>query len=205
MWVCILIVFLCIFLAVWLRLINPLIPLHLISIHILLTDLSIFHIVLTRRIYLTIRAVLIGDNFLYSCNLFIWFKGLVWGEIRSQSLIGFKGSTKRFLCLMLYVDDVFCFVSLVCLDRVIEVRCGQQTKNFVKFPYNEVEEQSFSLMFEKQQGINFFICREYCRWKKLILKMGMNLDWERTSKYILDLDSAIWRDLTLVQRLLDAV
>lgn len=55
---------------------------------------------------------------------------------------------------MLYVDDVFCFVSLVCLDRVIEVRCGQQTKNFVKFPYNEVEEQSFSLMFEKQQGIN---------------------------------------------------
>lgn len=77
---------------------------------------------------------------------------------------------------MLYVDDVFCFVSSVCLDRVIEVRCGQQTKNFVKFPYNEVEEQSFSLMFEKQQGINFFICREYCRWKKLILKMGMNLD-----------------------------
>ena len=127
--------------------------------------------VLTRRICLTIRTVLIGYNFLY-----IWFKGLVWGEIRSQSLIGFKGSTKRFLCLMLYMDDVFCFVSSVCLDRVIEVRCGQQTKNFVKFPYNEVEEQSFSLMFEKQQGINFFICREYCRWKKLILKMGMNLD-----------------------------
>jgi len=36
---------------------------------------------------------------------------------------------------------------------VIEVRCGQQTKNFVKFPYTEVESQSFSLMFEKQQGV----------------------------------------------------
>ena len=42
---------------------------------------------------------------------------------------------------------------VVCLDRVIEVRCGQQTKNFVKFPYTEVESQSFSLMFEKQQGL----------------------------------------------------
>ena len=42
---------------------------------------------------------------------------------------------------------------LVCLDKVIEVRCGQQTKNFVKFPYTEVESQSFSLMFEKQQGL----------------------------------------------------
>ena len=42
---------------------------------------------------------------------------------------------------------------LVCLERVIEVRCGQQTKNFVKFPYTEVESQSFSLMFEKQQGL----------------------------------------------------
>lgn len=46
----------------------------------------------------------------------------------------------------------FSFTNTLCLDRVIEVRCGQQTKNFVKFPYNEVEEQSFSLMFEKQQG-----------------------------------------------------
>ncbi|KAJ7372700.1 1-phosphatidylinositol 4,5-bisphosphate phosphodiesterase beta-4 [Desmophyllum pertusum] len=46
----------------------------------------------------------------------------------------------------------FTFTNTVCLDRVIEVRCGQQTKNFVKFPYTEVESQSFSLMFEKQQG-----------------------------------------------------
>lgn len=45
------------------------------------------------------------------------------------------------------------FSGVVCLDRVIEVRCGQQTKNFVKFPYTEVESQSFSLMFEKQQGL----------------------------------------------------
>ena len=38
------------------------------------------------------------------------------------------------------------------MARVVEVRCGQQTKNFVKFPYTEVESQSFSLIFEKQQG-----------------------------------------------------
>ena len=48
----------------------------------------------------------------------------------------------------------FLYVDSVCLDRVVEVRCGQQTKNFVKFPYTEVESQSFSLMFEKQQGTN---------------------------------------------------
>ncbi|XP_078346086.1 1-phosphatidylinositol 4,5-bisphosphate phosphodiesterase zeta-1-like [Oculina patagonica] len=46
----------------------------------------------------------------------------------------------------------FTFTNTLCLDRVVEVRCGQQTKNFVKFPYTEVESQSFSLMFEKQQG-----------------------------------------------------
>lgn len=55
-----------------------------------------------------------------------------------------KENVKRF--------SVF-FSGVVCLDRVIEVRCGQQTKNFVKFPYTEVESQSFSLMFEKQQGL----------------------------------------------------
>ncbi|CAH3162232.1 unnamed protein product [Porites evermanni] len=46
----------------------------------------------------------------------------------------------------------FNFANTLCLDRVIEVRCGQQTRNFFKFPYTEVESQSFSLMFEKQQG-----------------------------------------------------
>ena len=52
-------------------------------------------------------------------------------------------------------------LDLVCLDRVVEVRCGQQTKNFVKFPYTEVESQSFSLMFEKQQGNTMCIHWEY--------------------------------------------
>ena len=41
------------------------------------------------------------------------------------------------------------------------MRCGQQTKNFVKFPYTEVESQSFSLMFEKQQGI-CSVSVQYC-------------------------------------------
>lgn len=44
------------------------------------------------------------------------------------------------------------FFLLVSLDKVVEVRCGQQTRNFIKFPYTEVESQSFSLIFEKDQG-----------------------------------------------------
>lgn len=35
---------------------------------------------------------------------------------------------------------------------VTEVRCGQQTRNFNLFPYIEVENQSFSLMFQRDQG-----------------------------------------------------
>ncbi|XP_032221029.2 1-phosphatidylinositol 4,5-bisphosphate phosphodiesterase zeta-1 isoform X2 [Nematostella vectensis] len=46
----------------------------------------------------------------------------------------------------------FNFRNSLSLDRVVEVRCGQQTRNFVKFPYTEVEHQSFSLIFEKEQG-----------------------------------------------------
>lgn len=46
----------------------------------------------------------------------------------------------------------FNFSNTLCMARVVEVRCGQQTKNFVKFPYTEVESQSFSLIFEKHQG-----------------------------------------------------
>ena len=38
------------------------------------------------------------------------------------------------------------------LTKVIEVRCGQQTRNFNQFPYLEVEKQSFSLMFHREQG-----------------------------------------------------
>ena len=42
--------------------------------------------------------------------------------------------------------------SKVELKKVIEVRCGQQTRNFNQFPYLEVEKQSFSLMFPREQG-----------------------------------------------------
>ncbi|XP_031557725.1 1-phosphatidylinositol 4,5-bisphosphate phosphodiesterase zeta-1-like [Actinia tenebrosa] len=46
----------------------------------------------------------------------------------------------------------FSFRNTLALNKVVEVRCGQQTKNFNKFPYTEVENQSFSLIFEKEQG-----------------------------------------------------
>ena len=57
-----------------------------------------------------------------------------------------------FKCLLLTLVVEFCVFSLVGLDKVVEVRCGQQTKNFIRFPYTEVESQSFSLIFEKEQG-----------------------------------------------------
>ncbi|KAK3717332.1 hypothetical protein QZH41_011579, partial [Actinostola sp. cb2023] len=46
----------------------------------------------------------------------------------------------------------FSYRNTLGLDKVVEVRCGQQTKNFIRFPYTEVESQSFSLIFEKEQG-----------------------------------------------------
>ena len=38
------------------------------------------------------------------------------------------------------------------LENIVEVRCGHQTRNFNQFPYLEVKKQSFSLMFEREQG-----------------------------------------------------
>ena len=53
----------------------------------------------------------------------------------------------------LFVITLSLFISFkVELKKVIEVRCGQQTRNFNQFPYLEVEKQSFSLMFNREQG-----------------------------------------------------
>ena len=38
------------------------------------------------------------------------------------------------------------------VQDITEVRCGQQTRNFNLFPYVEVDQQSFSLIFEKEKG-----------------------------------------------------
>ena len=37
----------------------------------------------------------------------------------------------------------------VSLHRVLEIRKGQLTEKFDRFPYDEVEDQSFSLIFEE--------------------------------------------------------
>ena len=50
-----------------------------------------------------------------------------------------------------YKLDCFLYFT-VKLEDIVEVRCGQQTRNFNQFPYLEVEKQSFSLMFEREQG-----------------------------------------------------
>ena len=54
---------------------------------------------------------------------------------------------------MNHVLLVFSFSTLSCsvsLHKVVEVREGQKTKKFDKFPFEEVEEQSFSLIFEQE-------------------------------------------------------
>ena len=42
------------------------------------------------------------------------------------------------------------------IGDIVEVRFGQQTKNFEEFPYAEVEKQSLSLIVEK---VRFFSCK----------------------------------------------
>jgi hypothetical protein len=44
----------------------------------------------------------------------------------------------------------------VSLHRVVEVREGQQTEMFDKFPYEQVKEQSFSLLYVKEGGCQSF-------------------------------------------------
>ena len=38
------------------------------------------------------------------------------------------------------------------LHRILEIREGQETKKFDQFPYDEVAEQSFSLIFEAEKS-----------------------------------------------------
>lgn len=49
-------------------------------------------------------------------------------------------------------------VLIVSLHKVVEVREGQKTKQFDKFPFEQVSDQSFSLIFEEE-----------CRSNELIL------------------------------------
>ena len=52
----------------------------------------------------------------------------------------------------LYVYYAVCGV--VSLHKVVEVREGQKTKQFDKFPFEEVSDQSFSLIFEEERRSN---------------------------------------------------
>ena len=40
--------------------------------------------------------------------------------------------------------------SSLSLRRIVEIRKGQQTAQFDKFPYEQVEDKSFSLLFESE-------------------------------------------------------
>ncbi len=48
------------------------------------------------------------------------------------------------------------------LDSILEVRLGQQTDGFEKFPYEEVANQSFSLVYEDFSGMIITIVQYYC-------------------------------------------
>ena len=63
------------------------------------------------------------------------------------------------------------------LDSILEVRLGQQSYGFERFPYAEVDEQSFSLMYENVKGcclffhhdVNFHTLGKYARLESLDL------------------------------------
>ena len=45
---------------------------------------------------------------------------------------------------------VVMFLPAVSFHRIVEIREGQQTDQFDRFPYEEVDGQSFSLMFDDE-------------------------------------------------------
>ena len=45
------------------------------------------------------------------------------------------------------------FTRAVTLDQVVEVRRGQQTEGFGKFPYRATERHSLSFMFEAEKKV----------------------------------------------------
>ena len=50
---------------------------------------------------------------------------------------------------------VYCAVyGVVSLHKVVEVREGQRTEQFDKFPFEQVSGQSFSLIFEEERRSN---------------------------------------------------
>lgn len=68
-------------------------------------------------------------------------------------------------------------ISLVNVDDITEVRCGQQTRNFNLFPYVEVDKQSFSLIFQKEKGLPAFIYMTQCQgsiYKLYCLKINFD-------------------------------
>ena len=46
------------------------------------------------------------------------------------------------------------FGIIVSLHKVVEVREGQRTEQFDKFPFDQVSGQSFSLIFEEERMSN---------------------------------------------------
>ena len=105
--------------------INPLHP--NIRMHILHTVLYTFLEVLKRRICWTVRSSLVVDHFLDSHDLNVWFRVILWGEIRCQSLLGVKGLAKfklaRFYRTIFFVNEfsnnetiflAYCSLSKLC-------------------------------------------------------------------------------------------
>ena len=80
-----------------------------------------------------------------------------------KSKNNFNMSVAYYIChMMCHVTDdevpFFEYPCIVRLDSILEVRVGQQTDGFEKFPYEEVAEQSFSLMYEEMKGVSIVIC-----------------------------------------------
>ena len=69
------------------------------------------------------------------------------------------------LCVLLtsltFVPLYFCHALSVSLHKIVEVREGQNTEKFDKFPFEQVEHQSFSLIFEEECK-SIYMCLSVC-------------------------------------------
>ena len=106
-------------------------PLHPnISMHILHSVLYTFPKIQIRRTYLTIKIFLVGDHFLYSCDLYMWLRGNTVG--RNSMLITLKGHVKS---ISQYPCSPYCFLYISYSSNKENLFYNQELLHWWSFPF----------------------------------------------------------------------
>ena len=169
--------------------VNPLHP--NIRMHILHTVFYTFLKVLMRRICWTVRSSLVVDHFLDSHDLNVWFRVILWGEIRCQSLLGVKGlakfklagfyrtsffmnasnnETKFFLHIVPFQSCVkisLRIISVLIFENEVTTRSMRKYVYFLKliflFPSQESKDS-----YESTRGIGHWSVQSIVQWKQSV-------------------------------------